>query len=57
MSHIFLMIVEECWVGYNYEGFAPPQHIEDGTRAWTVPKVMHQANKKKERISTDLRAL
>jgi hypothetical protein len=30
MSHVFLMIVEEGWVGYNYERFAPSQYIEYG---------------------------
>lgn len=31
MSHVFLMIVEEGWVGYNYERFAPSQYIEYGS--------------------------
>jgi predicted DNA-binding transcriptional regulator len=30
MSHVFLMIVEESWVGYDYERLAPPEYIEYG---------------------------
>jgi hypothetical protein len=33
VSHIFLMIVEERWVGHDYERFALSQYIEYGTRA------------------------
>ena len=31
MSHVFLVVVEEGWVGYNYERFAPSQYIEYGS--------------------------
>lgn len=28
MSHIFLVVVEESWVGHNYERFTPSQYVE-----------------------------
>ena len=40
MRHVFLVIVEECWVGHDYEGFASSQYIEYGAGAWTTLEVM-----------------
>jgi hypothetical protein len=49
MSHVFLMIVEESWVGHNYERFAPSQYIEYGPRAWRQRLSLWAVSKKETR--------
>lgn len=40
MRHVFLVVVEESWVGHDYERFASSQYIEYGAGAWTTLEVM-----------------